>query len=99
MYVKFKYSCRALHSNPLQQTELLICKYFGVYASQSFINPFICLATFVGCPMSGFLDLGFAANNKGPNPQPADDPRAMIALARVNWLHSKFNIVSLDLLH
>ena len=26
--LKLKYSCRALHSNPLQQTELLICKYF-----------------------------------------------------------------------
>jgi hypothetical protein len=36
-----------------------------------------------------------SATNKGPNPKPAYDPRAMIALARVNWLHSKYNIVGI----
>ena len=51
------------------------------------------LATFVGCPISGFLDPTIVANNKGPDAQPADDPRAMIALARVNWLHSQHEIV------
>ena len=55
------------------------------------------LATFFGCPISGFLD---PAHNVGQDSdaqhaQPAEDPRAMIALARVNWLHSQYNIVCL----
>ena len=45
--------------------------------------------------MSGFLDPSFAANNNGQDALPAEDPRAMIALARVNWLHSQYNIVCL----
>jgi len=59
----------------------------------------ILIATFVGCPISGFLDPVIVANNKGPDAQPADDPRAMIALARVNWLHSKFKISNDDFLY
>jgi len=67
--------------------------------SRRYADTELLISTFVGCPISGFLDLAFAANNKGPNPQPADDPRAMVALARVNWLHSKFNISNDDFLY
>ena len=99
MYVKFECLSQLSHLYPLPQTEILICRYLSFYPSQSFFNWFVNLVTFVGCPISGFLDPAFAANNKGPDAQPADDPRAMIALARVNWLHSKYKIVCLNLLH
>lgn len=47
-------------------------------------------ATFFGCPISGFSDPSFH-----PDPSvPADDPRAMIAVARMNYLHSLHRIVS-----
>lgn len=59
--------------------------------SKRYADTEILISTFVGCPISGFLDPSFAAN-KGQHAQPADDPRAMIALARVNWLHSQYNI-------
>ena len=48
------------------------------------------IAAWVACPISGFLDPNFKSSKNGP---PADDPRAMIALARVNWLHSRYKIV------
>jgi len=52
-------------------------------------------ATFVGCPISGFLEPNAGDMNlKCPNPRPAEDPRAMISLARINWLHSHYRIVS-----
>jgi hypothetical protein len=49
----------------------------------------------MSCPISGFQDADFGAKNKlnGQNKKAAEDPRAMIALARVNWLHSHYNIV------
>lgn len=67
--------------------------------SKRYADTEILISTFVGCPISGFLDPLFGANNKGPDAQPADDPRAMIALARVNWLHSKFKISNDDFLY
>ena len=48
------------------------------------------IATWVACPISGFLDPNFQSSENGP---PADDPRAMISLARVNWLHSRNKVV------
>ena len=52
-------------------------------------------ATWVGCPISGFLEPNVGEMNRQcPNPRPAEDPRAMISLARVNWLHSHYRIVS-----
>jgi len=67
--------------------------------SKRYADTEILIATFVGCPISGFLDPSFAANNKGQDAQPAEDPRAMIALARVNWLHSQYNISNDDFLY
>ncbi|KAF8804023.1 hypothetical protein BYT27DRAFT_7340340 [Phlegmacium glaucopus] len=67
--------------------------------SRRYADTELLIATFVGCPISGFLDPSFAANNKGPDAQSADDPRAMIALARVNWLHSKYKISNDDFLY
>ena len=55
----------------------------------------LCTATWLACPISGFLDPEFARLNKGKSDaQPAEDPRAMLALARVNWLHSNYRIAS-----
>jgi hypothetical protein len=52
----------------------------------------------MSCPISGFQDPDFAAANrvKGQDKKPAEDPRAMIALARVNWLHAHYKIVRLN---
>lgn len=41
----------------------------------------------MACPMSGRFDI----NEKSTKTE--TDPRAMIALARVNWLHSHYSIV------
>ncbi|KAH6904909.1 hypothetical protein BKA70DRAFT_513744 [Coprinopsis sp. MPI-PUGE-AT-0042] len=48
----------------------------------------ILIATFVGCPMNGFHDLSVQPDGKTP----AQDPRAMLALARVNYLHGRYKI-------
>jgi len=45
------------------------------------------IGTFLHCPLSGYLDI----NQKSGKAEA--DPRAMIGLARVNWLHSKYRIV------
>jgi len=49
----------------------------------------------MSCPISGFQDPDFAATNRldGQEKKAAEDPRAMIALARVNWLHGHYKIV------
>jgi hypothetical protein len=49
----------------------------------------------MSCPISGFQDPDFAATNsfEGQEQIAAEDPRAMIAVARVNWLHSHYKIV------
>ncbi|PPR04673.1 hypothetical protein CVT24_011890 [Panaeolus cyanescens] len=57
------------------------------------------IATWVGCPITGFQDLELAAKNTGPNAKPAEDPRANIAIARTNWLHSKYKISNDDYLY
>ncbi|KAJ7475119.1 hypothetical protein B0H11DRAFT_2034174 [Mycena galericulata] len=52
----------------------------------------ILIATWMACPLAGrslAADPGLAA----------DDPRASIALARVNWLHSKYQISNEDYLY
>ncbi|KAF8151753.1 hypothetical protein B0H34DRAFT_139014 [Crassisporium funariophilum] len=67
--------------------------------SRRYADTEILVATWVGCPISGFLDESIAVGNTGPDPRPADDPRAMIALARVNWLHSKYKISNGDYLY
>ncbi|KXN91327.1 Transcription initiation factor TFIID subunit 11 [Leucoagaricus sp. SymC.cos] len=52
-------------------------------------GPFV-PATWVGCPISGYV----TEDKSGEL-----DPRAMIALARVNYLHSKYNISNGDFLY
>jgi hypothetical protein len=44
-------------------------------------------ATWMTCPVAGKFDFTEESEKEEL------DPRAMIALARVNWLHSKFKIV------
>ncbi|KAJ6589006.1 hypothetical protein B0H19DRAFT_1102450 [Mycena capillaripes] len=52
----------------------------------------ILIATWMACPLAGRLV------NAEPG-APANDPRASIALARVNWLHSKYKISNEDYLY
>ncbi|KAF8966173.1 hypothetical protein BDZ97DRAFT_1658235 [Flammula alnicola] len=67
--------------------------------SKRYADTEILISTWVGCPISGFLNPAVAETKEGPNTKPADDPRANIALARVNWLHSKYNISNDDYLY
>ncbi|KAK7028286.1 hypothetical protein R3P38DRAFT_2525928 [Favolaschia claudopus] len=52
----------------------------------------ILIATWMACPLAGRL----VTANPG---DPIDDPRASIALARVNWLHSRYKISNDDYLY
>ncbi|KAJ7117921.1 hypothetical protein C8R43DRAFT_1036904 [Mycena crocata] len=52
----------------------------------------ILIATWMACPLAGRL----VTAEPG---EPANDPRASIALARVNWLHSKYKISNEDYLY
>ena len=70
----------------------------GPFCLFSTLHSRVLTATWVGCPISGFLDPHYAKENEESNTQPAEDPRAMIALARTNWLHSHYNIVSAQIL-
>ncbi|KAJ2929425.1 hypothetical protein H1R20_g7655, partial [Candolleomyces eurysporus] len=60
-----------------------------------FADTEILIATFVGCPISGSHD-----TTAPPDPtKPAEDPRAAIALARMNFIHSKYKISNDDYLY
>ncbi|KAF8147796.1 hypothetical protein K438DRAFT_1779889 [Mycena galopus ATCC 62051] len=52
----------------------------------------ILIGSWLACPLAG------RSINAKPG-APADDPRASIALARVNWLHSKYKISNEDYLY
>lgn len=55
----------------------------------------ILIATWVGCPINGFHN-----TTADPDPNtPAEDPRASIAIARTNFLHSKYKISNDDYLY
>ncbi|KAF9524241.1 hypothetical protein CPB83DRAFT_861677 [Crepidotus variabilis] len=71
------------------------------FVSRRYTDTELLIATFFTCPLSGFVDPSFAEQNraKGPDAQPAEDPRAMIAVARMNWLHSRHNISNGDYLY
>ncbi|TFK63951.1 hypothetical protein BDN72DRAFT_826158 [Pluteus cervinus] len=62
--------------------------------SKRYADTELMIATVVVCPISGFW---------GRKDPPADgaeaDPRSMIALARLNWLHSLYNIKNDDFLY
>ncbi|TFK25909.1 hypothetical protein FA15DRAFT_325647 [Coprinopsis marcescibilis] len=55
----------------------------------------ILISTFVNCPINGFYDLSL----KGDENTPAQDSRSMIAVARMNYLHSHYNISNDDFLY
>ncbi|RDB21931.1 Mycophenolic acid synthesis protein B [Hypsizygus marmoreus] len=61
----------------------------------------ILISTWVACPISGFLGLPASERNKKRSELggEAPDPRAMIALARVNWLHARYKITNDDYLY
>ncbi|TFK25897.1 hypothetical protein FA15DRAFT_668053 [Coprinopsis marcescibilis] len=54
----------------------------------------ILIDTFLYCPLSGFRDISQRVD-KDP---PAEDPRANISIARVNFLHSRYKIANDDYL-
>ncbi|KAF9441672.1 hypothetical protein P691DRAFT_779721 [Macrolepiota fuliginosa MF-IS2] len=58
--------------------------------SKRYADTEILIATWVGCPISGY----WSEEKSGEI-----DPRAMIALARVNYLHSKYKISNGDYLY
>ncbi|KAF8197134.1 hypothetical protein BJ912DRAFT_954888 [Pholiota molesta] len=67
--------------------------------SRRYADTDILISTWTTCPISGFTDPSFSSMNTGPNVKPAEDPRANIALARVNWMHSKYKISNSDHLY
>ncbi|KAJ3510800.1 hypothetical protein NLJ89_g4467 [Agrocybe chaxingu] len=61
--------------------------------SRRYVDTEIFVTTWLNCPISGFVDLQAREKGmSGDKQQPAEDPRAMIALARVNYLHSQYKI-------
>ncbi|KAF9524231.1 hypothetical protein CPB83DRAFT_898089 [Crepidotus variabilis] len=69
--------------------------------SRRYADTEILISTWFTCPISGFHDPQFALKNRemGDDAQPAEDPRAMIALARTNWLHGHYKISNDDYLY
>ncbi|PPQ96008.1 hypothetical protein CVT26_016170 [Gymnopilus dilepis] len=67
--------------------------------SRRYADTELLISTFVGCPLSGFLDPSFHLTNTGPEQKPAEDPRGALALARTNYLHSKHRISNGDFLY
>ncbi|KAJ7629474.1 hypothetical protein DFH06DRAFT_1225821 [Mycena polygramma] len=72
-----------LHTKQLASQELVARRYSDTE---------ILIATFLACPLAGRL--------VGAEPgATTNDPRASIALARMNWLHSKYKISNEDYLY
>ncbi|KAF8906989.1 hypothetical protein CPB84DRAFT_1844115 [Gymnopilus junonius] len=67
--------------------------------SKRYADTELLIATVAGCPISGFTDPSFHMSNTGPNQKPAEDPRGTLALARINYLHSKYKISNGDFLY
>ncbi|CAA7271255.1 unnamed protein product [Cyclocybe aegerita] len=68
--------------------------------SRRYVDTEIFVTTWLNCPMSGFVDLHAGEKRmSGDKQQPAEDPRAMIALARVNYLHSQYKILNEDYMY
>ncbi|EDQ98946.1 uncharacterized protein LACBIDRAFT_318452 [Laccaria bicolor S238N-H82] len=91
----FSLHLRALTMASLSAIDIKLLSVTGEFKSaetvsiERYTDTEILIATWVACPISGFLDPNFKSSENGP---PADDPRAMIALARVNWIHSRYRI-------
>ncbi|KAF9524240.1 hypothetical protein CPB83DRAFT_861674 [Crepidotus variabilis] len=66
--------------------------------SRRYADTAILISTFFTCPYSGFWDPDVGRENQelGDKSQPAEDPRAMIAVARMNWIHSHYTIPNRD---
>ncbi|KAJ7119562.1 hypothetical protein C8R44DRAFT_982262 [Mycena epipterygia] len=62
------------------------------FVAKRYADTEILIATWMACPLSG------RSRDTQPG-SPADDPRGPIALARVNWLHSKYKISNEDYLY
>lgn len=63
--------------------------------SKRYADTEILISTWFSCPVSGFFDP--PPNKSFPDAKP--DPRAMVALARVNWLHSRYKISNDDYIY
>ncbi|KAK7042908.1 hypothetical protein VNI00_008644 [Paramarasmius palmivorus] len=59
--------------------------------SKRYADTSILISTWVQCPISGYVE---ATSEK-----PLQDPRASLAIARVNYLHSRYNIKNDDYLY
>ncbi|KAJ6602380.1 hypothetical protein DFH09DRAFT_1124747 [Mycena vulgaris] len=82
------------YSSPTISKLLADTKQLGSQAlvARRYADTEILIATWMACPLAGRLVTA-------PPGSPADDPRASIALARVNWLHSKYHISNEDYLY
>ncbi|KIK56553.1 hypothetical protein GYMLUDRAFT_76081 [Collybiopsis luxurians FD-317 M1] len=67
--------------------------------SKRYADTEIMISTWVFCPISGKSQGTSYAQSSDLKRTEIDDPRAMIALARVNWLHSKYPITNDDYLY
>lgn len=79
---------------PARRTSFLVCSSQITEISVDAVSLWH-IATCFTCPISGFSDPEIVKQNKlkGENAAPAADPRGMIALARINWLHTHYKIV------
>lgn len=65
------------------------------FTSKRYADTQILVSTWFGCPISGF----HSPSSKDQPPRSMTDPRAMVALSRVNWLHSRYKISNDDYLY
>ncbi|ESK92462.1 hypothetical protein Moror_4499 [Moniliophthora roreri MCA 2997] len=65
--------------------------------SKRYADTGILIATWVRCPINGYDKPEPGDDVKlGHSKDPKYDPRANLAIARVNWLHSHYNIITLN---
>ncbi|KAH9475208.1 Mycophenolic acid biosynthesis cluster protein B [Psilocybe cubensis] len=65
--------------------------------SKRYADTELLIATYFFCPISGYVNPSMYGDD--PKSSSMDDPRAMIALARTNYLHSKYQISNNDFLY
>ncbi|KAF9259411.1 hypothetical protein L218DRAFT_981552 [Marasmius fiardii PR-910] len=65
--------------------------------SKRYADTSILISTWIHCPISGFVAQSGKAKEKSTSP--VQDPRACLAIARVNYLHSRYNITNDDYLY
>lgn len=103
MYLSLSFALFKTYGIPSISKILIATKQLSsaAFISRRYSDTGILISTFHSCPISGFRDPEFSAANRlnEKNQKAAEDPRAMIALARVNWLHSHYNISNEDYLY